>query len=354
MKNSINNLPRISGKNFIYCFTSVYMFLENIEITGEAQERCQNGAICCGCGGCGNPRAKYIQMFDTMCGHSATRCRYDGELSEMQKLIGGYEIKKNVYSDYSMDFTVDFLFGFVGYEYRNCVNKATFKNEITASINKDIPIIAKVSSNGSASYHVITGHDGDMITDSDSETVFRYDDFEMLFVFGDKITPRYTVKDGLERVKQVMESNVNEGIWDGYAKKFENYINFNAVDLDERNFRMQRLVDAMGYACNIYPFNAAFYTNSSDVAQWQNNFGEMRDPALNDIWIHLSSCCDTIMWIVHTICFYLNHTIDWSIGNGNVLNGLYEMIWLTIGRVKELEAKILNYIKQAIEVLDKK
>ena len=148
-----------------------------------------------------------------------------------------------------------------------------------------------------------------------------------------------------------MEYNVNEEIWDGYANKFENYVNFNSVDLEEKKFRMQRLTDTMGYACNIYPFNAAFYMNSSDITPWQSNFEDMCDSSINGIWINLSSCCDTIMWIIHTICFYLNHTIDWSIGNGNILNGLYEMIWLMIGRTKEKEAEILNYIKQAIGIL---
>ena len=40
MKKTIEKFPQITGRNFIYCFTSVYMFLDDIEITGGAQERC--------------------------------------------------------------------------------------------------------------------------------------------------------------------------------------------------------------------------------------------------------------------------------------------------------------------------
>ena len=125
MKKSIETFPRIHCKNFIYCFTSVYMFIEGLEITDDAHKH-DNGHPCHGCGQCGHPRAKYIQLFETLCGRSATRCKYDGEPSEMQKMIGCYKIGnyfgQHIYTDYTAE-TIDFLFGLTGFEYHTYADK---------------------------------------------------------------------------------------------------------------------------------------------------------------------------------------------------------------------------------------
>jgi len=109
----------------------------------------------------------------------------------------------------------------------------------------------------------------------------------------------------------------------------------------------------MIYAWNIGVFADAFGTNTLRKATWQNNFANMRVPGLSEIWEQLSACGDTIAWLGHAIT-KLREKIDWSMDYESFYNGLYEMIFLAIRKVQESEAEILEKIKQAIEVLDKK
>jgi len=188
--------------DFFNCFISAYMYLEGKK---DEQEHDQ-----------------YFRLFHTMCGHSSLRRRFDGEPTRMQELIGDCE---TVGYSCGTDYTVDFLFGFCGYEYRKCTNAISFKNEITASIDKGRPVIA-MAKTGNGRFRVITGYDGDALIDPDYGNVqdkphnaLTYDEIESLYIFGDKIAPRYTLKDGLERIWQVMEYNIKDNIWDDCIKK---------------------------------------------------------------------------------------------------------------------------------------
>ena len=81
--------------DFINCFTSTLMVLEGI--TGKDDYECKqrNGQPCNGCGNCRRSTAGLQEqrffVYDTMCGRSSLRCRYDGEPTEMQELIGETE-----------------------------------------------------------------------------------------------------------------------------------------------------------------------------------------------------------------------------------------------------------------------
>ena len=77
---------------FINCLASVYLYLEGISAKAGNVTFCnewENGQ-CNGCGNCATkPQAlqeKYFFLFDTMCGHSSLRCRFDGTPTEMEKL----------------------------------------------------------------------------------------------------------------------------------------------------------------------------------------------------------------------------------------------------------------------------
>jgi len=155
----------------------------------------------------------------------------------MQKMISGSNAECNPPHniDCGSDFTVDFLFGYAGYEYRKCTDAATFKKEIVASIDAGKPVIVRVKS-GSPRSHVITGYDGDALMCPDYCNVMfvpgkgnvladkpeeppTYSELDVVYIVGNKITPRYTVKDGLHNIRRVMECNISEGVWDGYLKK---------------------------------------------------------------------------------------------------------------------------------------
>ena len=112
------------------------MFLENIEVTGEAECVCNHRekGYYKGCGNCRKtPQAmqeRYFFLFDTVCGRSSLRCRFDGEPTQMQRLIGETE-----FDGEGTDDTVAFLFGYAGYEYRKLGDPYVFLAEIRASVD---------------------------------------------------------------------------------------------------------------------------------------------------------------------------------------------------------------------------
>lgn len=82
-----------ASTTFINCFTSVYMYLENMTLQVENSTFCnewENGQ-CNSCGNCATKpqslQERYFFLFDTMCGRSSLRCRFDGAPTEMEKLI---------------------------------------------------------------------------------------------------------------------------------------------------------------------------------------------------------------------------------------------------------------------------
>jgi hypothetical protein len=138
MKKSIPfNLPfhGYLAVTFTDNFTTIYMFLENI--TGD-DSKCekQESNPCGECEECLKSKKEVLEkiyyLFDMMSGGTSLRDRYDGEPTEMKKLVGYFE-------DYQFgtDFTVDFLFGFAGYEYSKLTDNAGFKDAVVNSINAE-------------------------------------------------------------------------------------------------------------------------------------------------------------------------------------------------------------------------
>ena len=114
MKNTLDfNIPFCdAGATFINSFASAYMFLENISVGNAAYDCPQlKGISCNSCGNCrmgGNTpikmQEKYVFLFDTMCGRSSLRCRFDNEWTEPQKMICEYD-----FFDGGTDNNIDFL-----------------------------------------------------------------------------------------------------------------------------------------------------------------------------------------------------------------------------------------------------
>jgi len=170
-----------------------------------------------------------------MCGKSSLYWRFDGVMTDMAKLIGDNSSIGNWSGKCGTDYTVDFLFGFAGYEYKKITDTAMYKNEIIKAIDSGKPVLADLETDDktisfgialSNPFTVITGYDGDTFistyyftdqknaTQEKLTTVLSCDDIKTIYTIGNKIAPRYTLKDGLERIKQVIESTFNEKIWD--------------------------------------------------------------------------------------------------------------------------------------------
>jgi len=355
----------MSNLNFINCFTVAYVFLENIDLTDDV-ETCNGGKPCNGCGLCARKTAVqhvawYYFLFQTMTGCNSIRCRYDGELNEMEKLIVGIK-EQNVKSSNGTDYTVDFLFGFAGYEYCKCTDSAMFKGEIIASINAGKPIIAEVKS-GKGRFRIITGYDKDVLICPDYGLAWdkpngppTYDEIVALYIFGDKIAPRYTLKDGLERIKQVMEYNVNEKFWDEYMIKMGGWGKFVSNDgldkasPDEIKTRMQRMKDTLAYTWDSHPFRMTFreFCGKYYHESWHRDdcYKEMHNPALTELWKKVYKDCGVIVNIGH-----LSWRPDLLKIDPSELPDMSVKICEAIVKFKKSDIKLLGYINQAIDIL---
>ncbi len=370
MKNQLDfKVPFINSLNttFTHCFASAYMYLKKI---GSRElnvcHKWEEDNVCDFCHNCANREGQeYITLFETMCGRNALRCRYDGELTEMQKLIEGTEADGR---SCGTDYTTDFLFGFTGYEYRKYTDKSAFKNEIIASIDMDRPVIAEFAS-GKKRFRVIIGYDRDTLITGNAyrENSLPYDDLKTLYIFREEIAPRYTVKDGFKNIQNVMEYNFKEKIWNDYIKNLSGgsyelglYYGFEPVDdysdaswLDcveakERKVRMNRLAEAAIYAWN------SFFTNVG-IGVAKRIYEEMRNPAIiellgNDRNFDVPNYC--IMDFGHMIN-RLNAKPDLMDGKlwDSGVQGYGVMIAMAIECTKIMENKVLETIKKAVAVL---
>ncbi len=341
------NVP-LSGfttTDFINCFAATTMFLEGIIGDDEYECKKQKGQPCDGCGNCRGSTAGLQEqrffVFDTMCGRSSLRCRFDGEPTEMQMLIGETEA-----DSCGTDTTVDFLFGFAGYAYDKLTAPDAFRAAIIASIDVGSPVIAKVRT-GEGRYRVITGYDGEALICPDYANAQRKpqgaplcDELDALIIIGDKVGPRYTLKDGLERIRQVMEYNLNARLWDGYMDKMGWYQpdGLGKADLEEKRARMQRVSDTMWHTFNCHNFAEVFRYRSVD---------ELRNPVFDDICKEIGGPCFGYTHDLAWALIGLNELADWST---HYACGWGEMVELTLERIKQNDIQALDAVKRALEV----
>jgi hypothetical protein len=254
-----------SWMGFINAFTSVYMFVDGISGDDDYDSKKKRGEPCDGCGNCRNSTDKLQEqryhMLDTMTGRSSLRCRFDGTPTEMQALIGDSEV-----CDDELEYTTNFLFGFAGYEYRRVTED--FLTEIKASVDAGKPAIAYLKDTSNTPCRVIIGYDSDALIEPDytnaqnkPETAVTLDEIAALYVFGEKITPKYTVKDGLERIVRVMEYNEREKLWDDYIERIHWYggtNGMNSVSPEECAARWKRVNSTMWHTFNTHNFRETF------------------------------------------------------------------------------------------------
>lgn len=352
------------GTTFINCFASTYMFLEDIA-GGESGYECKQleGKSCDSCGNCSKggytPISKqecYFFLFDTMCGRSSLRCRFNGEPTEMEKMIGDM----NFYEG-GTDNNVDFLFGFAGYEYRQLTDTTMFKDEIIASIDAGKPVIVKVKA-GNDRFRIITGYDADTLTCPDftnaqqkPEVAPSYDELDTIYIIGDKIAPRYMLIDGLKRIRKVMEYNINERLWDGYTEKIGLYTadSLSNCSADEKKTRMKRVAETMWHTFNCHNFAEVFrkYRDGGDASVYDaiGDMKKLRTPEFKELCDKISGPCSGYTHDLAWALIGLDECADWS---KHAAGYFGEMVELTISQIGNNDVAALGAINKMIDILE--
>jgi len=365
MKNLLNfNIPFCdAGATFINCFASAYMFLENISV-GNTDYDCPQlkGISCNSCGNCrmgGNTpikmQEKYVFLFDTMCGRSSLRCRFDNEWTEPQKMIC-----ESDFFDGGTDNNTDFLFGFAGYKYSKLTDTTGFKDAIIKSIDAGKPIITKVKT-GDAKFRLAIGYDGETLIfcpgfNAPKEPEPVYDEIEALYIIGDKTEPLYSVTDGLKRILYVMEYNQKENLWSGYTEKMGLYTSDSLMNcnIEEKKVRMNRVAETMWRTFNCHNFAEVFrnYCDGGDASVYDSvgDMKRLRDPALKELWGKISGPCCGYTHDLAWALIGLDECADWS---RHAAGYFGEMVELTLGQISSNDDAMLETVKKAIEILEK-
>lgn len=354
-----------AGTTFINCFASTYMSLENVAVGGSDYECKQlDGKSCDSCGNCGKGgntpitrQERYFHLFDTMCGRSSLRCRFNGEPTEMQKMICEAD-----FYDGGTDSNIGFLFGFAGYEYRKLTTPDEFRTGIITSIDAGKPVIAKVKT-GESRFRVVTGYDGDELICPDftnaqrkPESAPSYGELDALYIVGEKIAPRYTLIDGLKRIRQVMEYNLNEKLWSGYTDKMGLYTSdsLSKASLEEKKARMKRVADTMWHTFNCHNFAEVFrlYRDGGDASAYDGvgDMKKLRAPELKGPWDRISGPCHGYTHDLAWALIGLEACADWT---QHAAGYFGEMVELTLYQIAKNDLEALDAIKKAIEVLEK-
>ena len=335
-----------SNLDFINVLASTLLYLEGVH-TAETDYDCakQSTGQCSGCRNCHNTlpatQEKTYFLLDTMCGRSSLRCRFDGTPTEMQRWIG-----ETAADDCGTDATVDFLFGYIGYDYRMVTGTSVFASEIRNSLDRNRPVIARVGGSHGL-YRVIIGQDGSALLEPSYAAAqnlprqpVTYGDLEALYLIGEKIPRRFTEKDGLVRIVKVMEYNAAAGLWEEYEQKMGWYGGMDGTSVEEHAARMKRTADTMWHTFNSHNFAEVFRYRCSD---------ELKAPAIDELQQNMNTYGYT-----HDLAWSLigmNDIIKWDGQHGGIIIGYAEAIQLILHQIRENDKMVLDIVKRTLKRL---
>jgi len=365
MKKSLDYNVQFSNlwcQSFPNCFAGVYVYLE--KLNGDMPKKCGDSErMCFGCACTTNPdpQSAYFVVFDTLCGRSALHLRFDEKPTEMTAMIGDGDGTGGWSGTCGTDYTVDFLFGLTGYEYQKITDANLYKNAITASIAAGKPAIAELLTDG-GTFRAVTGYDADAFvssfyyTDQSKNTqekqvkTFLCDEIKILYILGDKTAPRYTLKDGLKRIKRVFENCFDEKIWDGGIAEINKMIvnpkddEFGKTNPDDLKAFRNRVTKAITNQFNSHTFDVAFYhvTKIYDADRY---------PELLNLWEKLDACQMRIGNYAHAAGHFNGINVS---GIGLFRTGFGKMLISAIEDIKNIHLEMLDIIDRAIKIIENK
>jgi len=271
---------------------------------------------------------------------------------------GGVMICESDFYDGGSDNNIDFLFGLTGYEYRKLTAVNQYNDALASSIDEGKPVIAKVKT-GKMPYRVITGYDENALICPDygnaqnkPEKAPGYEEIDALYIFGEKTKQKYTVLDGLKRIRQVMKYNIDENLWGSYADKLGTYKGFFDVDIEEKKNRLKRVAKTMWhlFSCHNFRETFCFYDNRPDY----NIPGaeRLKNAKLAPLWAKIDGYPESynhthdLAWGLIYLEPCLNSCIEHATG---YFGPLAEN---TIVQIAKNDAVVLDCIEKAIAILE--
>jgi len=336
-----------SDLDFISVLSSVTLYLENVSISNEYECIKASDGNCNGCGNCkktmhGLQEQVYF-LLDTMCGRSSLRCRFDGTPTAVQEWIDEKD------GCGSAD-NIDFLFGFIGYEYRTVTDSSAFADEIRRSVENNRPVIARVTGSHGR-FRVIIGHDGENLLEPDysgaqnlSGSSITCAEILEIYCIGNKVSPRFNEKDGLERIVKIMEANASDGLWGEYQQIMGWYGGMESIAPEERAVRMKRTADTMWHTFSCHNFAEVFRNRITDG---------IKNPAFDEI----QKIINPAYGYTHDLAWSLigwNNVTDWVSPHIGIVIGYAEAVQLILSRIEQNDRDVLEAVKRTLEELKSK
>jgi hypothetical protein len=235
------------------------------------------------------------------------------------------------------------------------------------SIDAGKPVIARVKQNekNEGVFRIIIGYDGDTLISPEYTGAQKppkatplYDDIEILYIIDDKTQPRYTVRNGLERIIKVMEYNINDQLWDSYTNKlfFYGKESFEQANEEERQRRMKRTADTMWHTFNCHNFSEFFghLRNIKSVAHTVNDFSRFNGDEYNklsgEIDFYYASTHNTAWGVIACEENARKHDIKFTSHNTEYLG---ELAAVAIEKLAENDKRVLSVIKKLYKLYEK-
>lgn len=341
------------GIDFTNCFTSLYMYLE--KIPGKNDHDCAHNRNepCDGCRNCDGSlhekQQRLFFLFDTVSGRSVTVWGWGNKPTPIHREI------------YDTDDMVDFLFGYAGYGYTKHIDG--FIEKIRASIDSGIPVLARMKDSGHNTFRVITGYDGDALMQAKPfggqkipEEQPSPGEIDSIYVIIGKTDRKYTLLDGLKRIKRVMDADREAKVWDDYINAFKNYWGeLKNVDLVEIKQRFWFTHKAMMWNCHNFGETFRIYKDNNKKPEiFQNQiWDEFKNQRFNPACKLIDDACDDShkrQWQVAA----LYGTRDWSKRFYNEWEwGMCESAVDALRIIKHDDETIYNNVCELISIIEK-
>lgn len=337
-----------SSLNFTNCFTSLYMHLEKYAESYDSN--CKE--FCCYCGMCSVPwggvQTRLFFLFDTITGRSAAQNSWGNKHTDIFNEI------------YDTDETVEFVFGFTGYGYEK--HTENLIDKICASIDNGNPALVRLKDSGQDTFRIITGYDGDNFIQAKSEGGQKPPDEELtlekiaaFYQVTGKIERRYTLLDGLKRIKRVFEFNRDTKLWDEYINAFQYNHNSKEESSEDIQRRFNTARDAMVWNCHNFGMAMGVIANYERVPKQLENWiwDEWKNSAFLPAFNNLGVACDlshTRQWQIHALAKVCVKSPT-ERHDGHTEWGLFECAVDALKFIKEYDNVMYNSVCEMIGLL---